>query len=69
MYRTNRFRFLFRKSVFDRFRPFSSLARIEACVVLTTEFMILSHKEFEPQNGLSVILVIVPINVCNKSAS
>jgi hypothetical protein len=25
MYRTNRFRFLFRKSVFDRFRPFSSL--------------------------------------------
>jgi hypothetical protein len=25
MYQTNRFCFLFRKSVFDRFRPFSSL--------------------------------------------
>jgi hypothetical protein len=45
------------------------MLELGACVVLTTEFMILSHKELEPQNGLFVILVIVPINVCNKSAS
>jgi hypothetical protein len=28
MYRINRFHFLFRKSIFDRFRPFSSLVRV-----------------------------------------